>query len=96
MKELAAIFKKKGYKNILAKSAVHPGTFKLYVNYIQIADITQINIDLYKKLLNSTVIRNSIHYAPLQFLRMNLFLELSRPRGDISRWEKVDTFDKTE
>lgn len=91
VKELAAIFKKKGYKNILAKSAVHPGTFKLYVNYIQIADITQINIDLYDKLLKSTVIRDSIHYAPLQFLRMNLFLELSRPRGDISRWEKVMT-----
>ena len=91
VKELATIFKRKRYKNILAKSAVHPGTFKLYVNYIQIADITQINVDLYEKLLKSTVIRNSIHYAPLQFLRMNLFLELSRPRGDISRWEKIMT-----
>ena len=91
VKELATIFKKKRYKNILAKSAVHPGTFKLYVNYIQIADITQINEDLYNNLLNSTIIRESIHYAPLPFLRMNLFLELSRPRGDISRWEKVMT-----
>ena len=30
VKELALIFKRKRYKNILAKSAVHPGTFKLY------------------------------------------------------------------
>lgn len=89
VKELAIIFKKAKYKNILAKSALHPGTYKLYVNYIQIADITHINEDLYKKLLNNTIIRNSIHYAPLNFLRMNLFLELSRPRGDISRWEKI-------
>ena len=81
--------KKKKYKNILAKSAVHPGTFKLYVNYIQIADVTQINEDLYHTLLKNTIVRESIHYAPLQFLRMNLFLELSRPRGDITRWEKV-------
>ena len=89
VKELALIFKKKKYKNILAKSAVHVGTFKLYVNYIQIADITQINNELYEKLLKNTIVRESIHYAPLHFLRMNLFLELSRPRGDISRWEKV-------
>lgn len=89
VKELAIIFKKKKYKNILAKSAVHPGTFKLYVNYIQIADVTQINEDLYNELLKNTIIRNSIHYAPLSFLRMNIFLELSRPRGDVSRWEKI-------
>ena len=89
VKELAIIFKKKKFKNILAKSAIHPGTYKLYVNYIQIADITQINPDLYQKLLPNSIIRNSIYYAPLPFLRMNLFLELSRPRGDISRWEKV-------
>lgn len=91
VKELASIFKKKKYKNILAKSAVHPGTFKLYVNYIQIADITQIDNNLYETLLKSTLVRDSIHYAPLSFLRMNLFLELSRPRGDISRWEKIMT-----
>ena len=89
VKELAIIFKKKKFKNILAKSAVHPGTYKLYVNYIQIADVTQIDPELYKKLLPDSIIRKSIYYAPLPFLRMNLFLELSRPRGDISRWEKV-------
>ncbi|MBI96892.1 hypothetical protein CL656_07095 [bacterium] len=91
VKELALIFKKKRYKNILAKSAVHPGTYKLYVNYIPVADVTQINEELYNELLKNTLVRDSIDYAPVSFLRMNLFLELSRPRGDISRWEKIMT-----
>lgn len=30
-----------------------------------------------------------IKYAPINFLRMNMYKELSRPKGDISRWEKV-------
>ena len=30
-----------------------------------------------------------ILYAPPNFLRMSMYLELSRPRGDVSRWEKV-------
>ena len=28
-------------------------------------------------------------YAPPNFLRMSMYLELSRPEGDVSRWEKV-------
>ncbi len=32
---------------------------------------------------------NGIRYAPPNFLRMNMYLELSRPAGDVSRWEKV-------
>ena len=30
-----------------------------------------------------------ILYAPPNFLRMAMYLELSRPAGDVSRWEKV-------
>ena len=30
-----------------------------------------------------------ILYAPPNLLRMGMFLELSRPAGDVSRWEKV-------
>ena len=32
---------------------------------------------------------NGILYAPPNFLRMAMYLELSRPKGDVSRWEKV-------
>jgi len=32
---------------------------------------------------------NGILYSPPNFLRMNMYLELSRPEGDVSRWEKI-------
>ena len=30
-----------------------------------------------------------MHYASPNFLRMSMYLELSRPKGDVTRWEKV-------
>ena len=38
--ELADIYSKKGYIDVEAKAGVHTGTYKVYVNYIPIADIT--------------------------------------------------------
>jgi hypothetical protein len=32
---------------------------------------------------------DGILYSPPNFLRMNMYLELSRPEGDVSRWEKI-------
>jgi len=88
-KELADIYYKNGYENVEAKSAIHYGTFKVFVNYIPIADITQIPKILFKQLLKDSIPINGILYAPANFLRMNLFIELSRPSGDVSRWEKL-------
>ena len=31
----------------------------------------------------------NIFYCPPNYLRMAMYLELSRPDGDVSRWEKV-------
>ena len=41
------------------------------------------------KLFEKNAKINGIQYAPPNFLRMNMFIELSRPAGDVSRWEKV-------
>ena len=35
------------------------------------------------------IVKKGIRYAPPDFLRMSMYLELSRPDGDVSRWEKV-------
>jgi hypothetical protein len=59
------------------------------VNFIGVADITFIEPELFKSLMRESVERNGILYAPLNFLRMSMYLELSRPDGDVSRWEKV-------
>ena len=88
-KELADICFKLGYNEVEAKSGSHPGTYKVFVNFMAIADITQMEETLFNKLRTSAYIKNHIHYAPTDFLRMAMYLELSRPDGDVSRWEKV-------
>ncbi len=88
-KELSDIFCKFGFDDIEAKSGIHEGTFKIFVNYIPVADITQINSKLFKSLKKDSININGIYYTPPNFLRMSMYLELSRPAGDVSRWEKV-------
>lgn len=88
-KELADIYLKSGFKEVEAKSGVHHGTFKVFVNFIPIADITYMNPKIFKAISKDSVKINNILYAPPDFLRMGMYLELSRPLGDVSRWEKV-------
>lgn len=88
-KELADIYYSKGYDDVEAKSGVHKGTFKVYVNFIPVADITALDREIYKIIEKKSIIINAIRYAPPNFLRMSMYLELSRPKGDVSRWEKI-------
>jgi uncharacterized protein YggL (DUF469 family) len=88
-KELADIYSKAGFSNVEAKAGVHFGTYKVFVNFIPIADITLLDNNLFDNLLKESIRVNGIHYAPPNYLRMSMYLELSRPNGDVSRWEKV-------
>ena len=88
-KELADIYYKAGYEDVEAKSGVHHGTYKVFVNFTGIADITQMESALFKSISRESIIKKNIRYAPPDFLRMAMYLELSRPDGDVSRWEKV-------
>ena len=88
-KELADIYNKAGYQEVTASAGVHHGTFKVFVNFIPVADITQLTPELFKAVKNQAIKVNGILYAPPDFLRMAMYLELSRPDGDVSRWEKV-------
>lgn len=88
-KELADIYYNAGYEDVEAKAGVHFGTYKVFVNFTGIADITQMEPELFKSISKESIIRNNIRYAPPNFLRMAMYLELSRPDGDVSRWEKV-------
>ena len=88
-KTLADIFYKKGYSEVESKSGVHYGTFKIFVNFIPMIDLTMIPKDLYNNLLTDAIIIDKVYYAPPNFLRMSIYLELSRPKGDVSRWEKI-------
>jgi hypothetical protein len=80
---------KEGFTDVEAKSGQHHGTFKVYVNYMPIADLTNIPKEIFYALKKDSLRVAGILYAPPNFLRMSMYLELSRPAGDTSRWEKV-------
>lgn len=88
-KDLADRFFNAGYKDVEAKSGVHVGTYKVFVNFIPMADLTEMHPALFKEIFKESVVIEHIHYCPANYLRMNMYIELSRPAGDVSRWEKV-------
>lgn len=88
-KELCDIFAKEGFEEVEGKSGQHHGTYKVFVNFIPIADITLIPKEIFKSLSEECIRVAGLSYAPANFLRMSMYLELSRPNGDTSRWEKV-------
>ena len=88
-KELADIYAQEGFLEVEAKSGVHKGTYKVFVNFTPVADITHLDTEIYKNLMRDSINIVGIHYASPNYLRMAMYLELSRPAGDVSRWEKV-------
>jgi len=88
-KELADIYYNKGFTDVEAKSGQHHGTYKVFVNYIPVADITLLLKPIYNAIKKDAIRVGGILYTPPNYLRMSMYLELSRPAGDTSRWEKV-------
>jgi len=88
-KELVDIYISSGFQEVEAKSGQHHGTYKVFVNFIPVADITFIPKELFNAIKTESIKIAGILYSPPNLLRMNMYLELSRPAGDISRWEKV-------
>ncbi len=87
--ELCDIFANQGFIEVEGKSGQHHGTYKVFVNFIPIADITYIPKELFNSLKNESIRVAGILYPPANYLRLNMYLELSRPEGDVGRWEKV-------
>lgn len=88
-KSLADIYYVNGFSEVEAKAGIHFGTYKVFVNFIPVADITYLHPDIFKSLMKDTITIDKIHYASPNFLRMSMYLELSRPNGNVGRWEKV-------
>jgi hypothetical protein len=89
IKEIVADFRQEGYKNISVRMGMHEGTTKVYVDYIPVADVTAVNPDLYGILHKRSEKIGGINYIDVNTLRMMMYLELSRPRGEVKRWSKV-------
>ena len=80
---------KAGFKDISATPGIHEGTTKVFLNFVGIADITEINKDLFEIFKKRADTIRGINYMDVNSLRMMMYLELSRPRGDVKRWPKV-------
>lgn len=81
--------KKAGFTEVSVREGMHEGTIKIYVDYIPVADMTSIDPKLYRILSKREYRIDGISYLDANTLRMLMYLELSRPRGEIGRWSKV-------
>jgi hypothetical protein len=87
--DLMTEFRADGFKEVESKLGIHEGTYKVFVNFRSAADITFIPLEIYKRILKDCRVVNRLFYASPNWLRMNTYLELSRPAGMVMRWEKV-------
>ena len=71
------------------KVGIHEGTIKLMVNFNEVADVSQMNPRAFSVLQRRAKSVDGILYSDEDFLRMLMYLELSRPRGQVDRWHKV-------
>lgn len=89
VKELVDDLKAAGFKEVYHKVGIHEGTKKILVNFSPVADISSIEESLFNVFFRRSIVKDGIHYTDPDILRMMMYLELSRPRGDVSRWAKV-------
>jgi hypothetical protein len=89
IKEIVKDLQQAGFPDVVERVGIHEGTHKIMVNFVPIADISEMDPELYKAMYRRSIEKEGIHYADADFLRMLMYLELSRPRGQVDRWPKV-------
>jgi hypothetical protein len=87
--QLVKDLRKAGFQEISVREGMHEGTIKIYVDFVPVADMTAIDPKLYRILSHREYKVDGISYLDANSLRMLMYLELSRPRGEIGRWSKV-------
>jgi|LauGreDrversion4_2_1035121.scaffolds.fasta_scaffold158790_1 hypothetical protein len=89
IKELMEDLQRSGFEDVQERVGVHEGTKKILVNYVPIADISEMDDVIYETILKRAVNINGINYTDPDILRMMMYLEMSHPKGMVSRWDKV-------
>jgi hypothetical protein len=89
--EIADTLTDAGFSSVEVKPGVHLGTFKVFAEYIGVADVSHLDRPIFDTICKNSIEKNGIHYVPPNFLRMAVYLELSRPKGFVERWKKVYT-----
>lgn len=95
-KELSNILARNGFKYIEVKPGIHPGTWKVFVEFISVCDITDINAQEYDRMIEliefenkEAKTMNNFYIAPKSFLKRELCYELSQPATSSFRWSKL-------
>jgi hypothetical protein len=86
---IADLLKEADIHEIEVRPGVHMGTFKVFANYTAVADVTFLDSEIFDRMWDDAIEKDGVMYSNPNFLRMSMYLELSRPRGDVSRWTKV-------
>jgi hypothetical protein len=89
VEELVNMLNKEGFNDVYHKVGIHEGTKKILVNFVPVADISNIDSELFAVLLRRSILKDGMHYTDDIVLRMMMYLELSRPKGMVERWTKV-------
>jgi|CryBogDrversion2_4_1035264.scaffolds.fasta_scaffold00694_2 hypothetical protein len=87
--ELVNDLKKSGFEDVANRVGMHEGTKKILVNYVAVADISEMDEGIYRIIEKRAVVVGGIRYTDPDILRMMMYLELSRPKGEVKRWDKV-------
>jgi hypothetical protein len=81
--------KQAGFHDVLHRVGMHEGTKKILVNFSPIADMSAISSEVYSVFHKRAIVKDGIRYTDPDILRMMMYLEISRPKGEVSRWQKV-------
>jgi hypothetical protein len=92
--ELAMLFYEQcGFREVNARPGMHAGTYKVFVDQLPIADITQMDARLFERLKrNAQPVRIGIFQLLLpstEWLRVDLYLEFMKSKDTPDRWKKV-------
>lgn len=75
------------FKNVEGNEATHKETYKIFVNYGNVADISYVPRNIYNKI--PFIIIDGIHYVHPSFMIIDLYRMMSEPYFSSFRWKKI-------
>ena len=85
--ELADRFYAAGFSDAQARSGVHPSTYKVSASFTQLADITQMPVEILNQ-MDIVEGQDGLFYVGPMYLRIDLYKQMAES-GQPDRWPKV-------
>jgi hypothetical protein len=87
--DLSEILKKDGYKYIEIKYAMHEGTYKLFVDFEAVCDLTKISKTNHNIIQQQATVIDGFYVTSIKHLKSYAYLELAIPKSALFRWQKI-------